>query len=88
MIDTDGDHQVTREELTQFFVDYLDGINSLKMLSGGEDGERRQTILKIILDKFHLNQLSHIDFDQFYELIVSDKLMIDILSRFTVHPTW
>ena len=88
MIDIDSDHQVTREELTQFFIDYLDGIISLKILNEGGDGERRQTILKIILDKFHLNQVSHIDFDQFHELVVSDKIMIDVLSRFTVHPTW
>lgn len=88
MIDIDGDRRVTREELIQFFTDYLEGFSSLKILNESEDGERRQTILQILLQKFHLNQATFIDFDQFYELVVNDPLLMDTLSRFTVHPNW
>jgi hypothetical protein len=88
MIDMDGNRQVTKEKLTQFFTDYLDGIDSLKIFNDAEDGNHRQTIIKIILDKFHLNEASYIDFDQFHELVVSDQLLIEIFSKFTVHPTW
>jgi Ca2+-binding EF-hand superfamily protein len=88
MIDIDGDRQVTREELIQFFTHYLEGFSSLKILNEAEDGERRQTILRILLEKFHLQQATFINFDQFYELVVNDPLLIETLSRFTVHPNW
>jgi hypothetical protein len=88
IIDIDGDQRVTGEELMKFFADYLDQIDSLKIFKETEDGGRRQTILKIILDKFHLNQTTNIDFDQFYELVINDEILIETLSRFTVHPTW
>ena len=88
MIDIDDDRHITREELMQFFTDYLDGIASLKIINQAEDGERRQKILTIILEKFNLNQMSHMDFDQFYELVVNDQLLIETLSRFSVHPSW
>ena len=88
MIDIDGDRRVTREELLKFFIDYLDGFVSLRILNEGEDGERRQTILRILLEKFHLQQATSIDFEQFYELVVNDQLLIETLSQFTVHPHW
>ena len=88
MIDIDGDRRVTREELIQFFTDYLEGFSSLKIMNESEDGERRQTILRILLEKFHLNQATFIDFDQFYQLVVNDLLLMETLSRFTVHPNW
>jgi hypothetical protein len=88
VIDVDGDHRVSREEFIQFFIDYLDGIPSLKIFNEAEDGERRRTVLRIILTKFHLNEASYIDFDQFYELVINDQLLKEILSKFTVPPTW
>jgi Ca2+-binding EF-hand superfamily protein len=88
VIDVDRDQRVTGEELIQFFSQYLDGVTSFKTINIEEGKDRRETILTILLTKFHLHQLSHIDFDQFYELVLNDATLIEALSKFTVHPSW
>jgi Ca2+-binding EF-hand superfamily protein len=87
IIDIDHDRLVSKEELMLFFSDYLDGITFFQT-SDVEEEVRRKTILTILLAKFNLHQVSQIDFDQFHELVLNDKLLIEALSRFTVHPSW
>lgn len=89
MIDTDGDRYVTGSELLQFFKDYTDSIMCCSTLDEEEQNEEdRKMILTLILEKFHLDEAPNIDFDDFYELIVNDKLLIETISRFTAHSNW
>jgi Ca2+-binding EF-hand superfamily protein len=87
VIDIDYDKTVSTEELMLFFSKYLDGLASFQT-SEVEGEVRRKTILTSLLDKFQLHQDSQIDFDQFHELVLKDQLLIEALSRFTVHPSW
>jgi Ca2+-binding EF-hand superfamily protein len=89
MIDTDGDLYVTRSELLQFFKDYTDSIDTCNTVNEAEQNETgRAVILSVILKKFRLDEASNIDFNAFYKLIIYDKLLIDTISRFTVHQNW
>jgi hypothetical protein len=89
MIDTDGDLYVTRSELLQFFKDYTDSIDTCNTVNEAEQNETgRAVIISVILKKFRLDEASNIDFDAFYKLIIYDKLLIDTISRFTVHQNW
>jgi hypothetical protein len=88
MIDSDDDRSVTRPELFQFFKDYTDGIFSLTKFDGEDSENHQQIFLNSILERFHLNKALSIDFDYFYELVANDKLLIEVFSRFVVHPNW
>jgi hypothetical protein len=87
VIDIDHDRKVSKEELMLFFSKYLDGLTSFQT-SGVEEEVQRKTILASLLTKFQLHQDSQIDFNQFHEIVLNDKLLIEALSRFTVHPSW
>jgi len=87
VIDIDHDGKVSKEEFMLFFSKYLDGLTSFQT-SEVEEEVQRKTILASLLTKFQLHQDSQIDFNQFHEIVLNDKLLIEALSRFTVHPSW
>jgi hypothetical protein len=103
MLDEDGDHYVTKEELAHFYETYLTGLKTF-------DKSRVQEVIPVLLQKFRFDQVkfplmnvfilvaslidtpsiqnSRIDYEQFYATVTKDSTLLESLSQFTVNPTW
>ncbi|CAF3549158.1 unnamed protein product [Rotaria sp. Silwood1] len=81
ILDEAGDDYVTSNGLTQFYEKYLKYLKTF-------DENRLQEVIQVLLQKFHLDQKSQIDFEEFYSIVSKDSTLLESLSQFTVHPTW
>ncbi|CAF1196565.1 unnamed protein product [Adineta ricciae] len=81
MLDEDGDRYITSNELAFFYEKYLQGLKTF-------DANRLQEVIQVLLKKFHLDQKTRIDFEEFYSIVSKDATLLESLSQFTVHPTW
>ncbi|CAF1226191.1 unnamed protein product [Rotaria magnacalcarata] len=70
---------VYKEELTQFFEQYLRNVGTFPQ-------DQYPEVFRVLLQKFQLNERSRIDFDEFYTIVLDDLDVLESLSRFTVHP--
>ncbi|CAF1075995.1 unnamed protein product [Rotaria sordida] len=76
-----GNDYVTNNGLRQFYEKYLKHLKTF-------DENRLQEVIQVLLHKFHLDQKSQIDFEEFYSIVSKDSTLLESLSQFTVHPAW
>ncbi|CAF1400176.1 unnamed protein product [Adineta steineri] len=81
MLDENSDYYITNNELASFYEKYLQYLKTF-------DENRLQEVIQVLLQKFHLDQKSRIDFEEFYSIVSKDSTLLQSLSQFTVHPTW
>ncbi|CAF3796775.1 unnamed protein product, partial [Adineta steineri] len=81
MLDKNSDYYITNNELASFYEKYLQHLKTF-------DENRLQEVIQVLLQKFHLDQKSRIDFEEFYSIVLKDSTLLQSLSQFTVHPTW
>jgi Ca2+-binding EF-hand superfamily protein len=81
ILDASGNWYITDDGLAKFYEKYLKNLKSF-------DNTRSQEIIQVLLQKFHFDQKSQIDFEEFYSIVSKDSTLLESLSYFTINPTW
>ncbi|CAM4795418.1 unnamed protein product [Rotaria magnacalcarata] len=76
----DDDDYLTNAKLAEFFQQYF---KDLKIL----DENRRHEAVQILLEKFHLDQKSRIDFEEYYSVVSNNPVFLKCLPQFTVNSS-
>ncbi|CAF4486135.1 unnamed protein product [Rotaria socialis] len=71
---------LTNAKLQEFFQQYF---KDLKIL----DENRRHEAVQILLEKFHLDQKSRIDFEEYYSFVSNNPVFLKCLPQFTVNSS-
>ncbi|CAF4720696.1 unnamed protein product [Rotaria socialis] len=71
---------LTNAKLQEFFQQYF---KDLKIL----DENRRHEAVQILLEKFHLDQKSRIDFEEYYSAVSNNPVFLKCLPQFTVNSS-
>ncbi|CAF1361000.1 unnamed protein product [Rotaria magnacalcarata] len=81
MICGNDNDDVNAEQLTQFFEEYFNRTSIFNQ-------DKLQEVLRIVRQQFHLVEKSHIDFDEFYQIVSQDPKLLESLSRMNIDPNW